>query len=67
MNNDLSTIPPLFASLRGQLELPGVILIPQTYPVGKAAETLELISALSDAEEWRNRLWHLPSLAKFAR
>jgi hypothetical protein len=53
--------------MRGRRELPGVILIPQTYPVRMAAETLELIWALSDAGEWRNRLWHLPSLAEFAR
>jgi len=67
VTHDLSTIPPLFASLRGQLELPGVILIPQTFPVRMAAEALELIWALSDAGEWGDRLWHLPSLAEFAR
>jgi hypothetical protein len=44
-----------------------VILIPQTFSVRMAAETLELIWALTGPEEWRNRLWHLPSLAEFAR
>jgi len=41
--------------MRGQFELPGVTLIPQTFPVRMAAETLEPIWAMSDAGEWRNR------------
>ena len=63
--HDISTVPPLFFHLRGRRELPGVLLTPQSYPVGKAVEQLHLIWVLTDAIEWQNRICYLPTLADF--
>jgi hypothetical protein len=41
-------------------ESAGVLLIPQSVPIGPAIEELLLIWAASDAEEWQNRLEWLP-------
>lgn len=65
VTHDISTIPPLFFRLREDRDLPGVLLIPQNYPIGKAVERLHLIWVLTDATEWRNRICYLPTLADF--
>ena len=38
----------------------GLILIPQTYPVGQAMEDLLLIAEVSTAEEWQAKMVFLP-------
>ena len=65
VTHDISTITPLFFRLREGRPLPGVILTPQSYPIGKAVERLHLIWVLTDATEWRNRICYLPTLADF--
>jgi len=65
VTHDVSTIPPLFFRLREGRQLPGVILTPQNYPLGKAVEQLRLIWVLTEAGEWRNRICYLPTLADF--
>jgi hypothetical protein len=35
VTHDISTIPPLFFRLREGRRLPGVILTPQNYPIGR--------------------------------
>ena len=65
VTHDVSTIPPLFASLRTQLESPGVILIPQTFALNSAIERLLDLWQLTTQEDWRNRLCYLPTLADF--
>jgi hypothetical protein len=65
VTHDISTVPPLFFRLRDVRELPGVILTPQSYPIGKAVERLHLIWVLTEAAEWRNRICYLPTLADF--
>jgi hypothetical protein len=65
VTHDISTIPPLFFRLREGRELPGVLLIPQNYPIGMAVERLHLIWILTEAREWRNRICYLPTLADF--
>jgi hypothetical protein len=41
---------------------PGVFLIPQDLPVGLAVDTLILVWAATDGNEWENRLCLIPSL-----
>jgi hypothetical protein len=65
ITHDISSIPPLFSRLREGSQLPGVILIPQSYALGKAVEQLHLIWVLTEAAEWRNRICYLPTLADF--
>jgi hypothetical protein len=42
------------------LPMAGLLLIPQTYPVGQAIEDLLLIAEVSTAEEWQGRVIFLP-------
>lgn len=42
------------------LPMPGVFVIPEELPVGKAVKELELIALLSDSDEWRDRVIFLP-------
>ena len=39
---------------------PGVFLMSQSLPIGKAIEELMLVWYCSEGEEWRNRLIWLP-------
>lgn len=43
VTHDISTIPLVFFRLREDRQLPGVIITPQSYPIGKAVERLHLI------------------------
>ncbi len=38
----------------------GLLLIPQTYPVGQAIEDLLLIAEVSTGDEWRGKIIFLP-------
>lgn len=48
------------AKLVGNLPMAGLIVIPQTYPIGKAIEELILIAEVSTAEEWQGQIVFLP-------
>ena len=65
VTHDISTIPPLCFRLREDRQLPGVLLTPQNYPIGKAVKRLHLIWVLTEAMEWPNRICYLPTLADF--
>ena len=65
VTHDIGTMPSLFARLRQDRQLPGVILTPQNFPLGKAVERLRLIWAVTEAIEWRSRICYLPTLADF--
>jgi len=54
-----------YASLRGEVELPGVILVPQTFPLRRTIERLDLFWQQFEAEDWKNRLCYLPSMGDF--
>jgi hypothetical protein len=66
VSHDVSTIPPLFFRLRGTRELPGVILIPQSFPIGQTIERLHMVWTVTESAEWPNRICYLPTLADFA-
>ena len=42
------------------LPMPGIFVIPEQMPVGRAVMELELIALLSDSDEWRDRVVFLP-------
>jgi hypothetical protein len=65
VTHDLTTIPPLYQSLRAKRELPGVFLYPQRKPITLAVEHLELVWQLTEADQWQNRLIYLPTLHDF--
>jgi hypothetical protein len=66
VSHDISTIPALFFRLRGTRELPGVILTPQSFPIGQTIEGLRMVWMLTESSEWVNRICYLPTLADFA-
>jgi Domain of unknown function (DUF5615) len=61
VSHDVRTMT-VYASFRLGAGLPmaGLLLIPQTYPIGQAIEDLLLIAEVSTAEEWQSRVIFLP-------
>lgn len=60
VSHDVSTMPAEFAAFRAERHSPGLFLLPQSVPVGRAIEDILLIWATSDAHEWRDRITWLP-------
>jgi hypothetical protein len=60
VSHDHRTMPKHFAELLNRETSPGVIIILQSTKVRVAIEALLLHWAASEAEEWRDRLIHLP-------
>jgi hypothetical protein len=65
VSHDVSTMPVEFARFRIQQTSPGVLLVPQRFPIHTAIEALVLIWELSTADEWQNRICYIPTLADF--
>jgi len=51
---------PIFYAFIGEHISPGLILISQGCPVGRAIEQLRICYHALDAEEFFNRIWYLP-------
>ena len=61
VSHDTRTMPRHFGSfLQIHGSSPGLILVPQFLPIGKAIEDLVLIWGASDAAEWENRILRIP-------
>jgi hypothetical protein len=61
VTHDLSTMPDHFADFISNNNFcPGVFLIPQDLPLGRAIEELVLIWETSEAEEWYGSIAHIP-------
>jgi hypothetical protein len=60
VSHDVRTMPNHFYRLLASQESAGLILIPQTYPVGLAINDLELVLVCSGPDEFRNRIIWLP-------
>ena len=61
VSHDFQTMPRHFSDfLQTRGYSPGVILVPQSLPIGEAIEELLLIWGASDAEEWENRILRIP-------
>lgn len=60
VSHDLKSMPGHFLTFLAGQSSPGVFLIAQDVPVAVSIDSLMLIWAVSDAEEWANRLTYLP-------
>lgn len=61
VSHDYRTMLRHFADfLHAHGSSPGLILVPQYLPIGRAIEELLLIWGASEAEEWRNRIVTIP-------
>lgn len=60
VTHDKKTMPGHFAEFILTAHSPGVLLIPQRYPIGPAIEGLYLLWSASEAEEWENQILRLP-------
>jgi len=60
VSHDQRTMPGHFAAFVASRNSPGIIIVSQETSLGVAIEELLLIWAVSQAEEWRNRLVWVP-------
>lgn len=60
VTHDKNTMPGHFAEFVARTTSPGVIVVPQSLPVGRVLEDLTLIWSASEAAEWTNRIAYLP-------
>lgn len=61
VTHDVHTMPRHFGDfLEGGRKSPGVFLASQRVPVSSIAESLVLIWAASDPDEWENRILEIP-------
>jgi hypothetical protein len=61
VSHDFQTMPRHFADLlQAHGSSPGLILLPQSMPIGEAIQELLLIWSASEAAEWENLIRTLP-------
>ena len=60
LNHDLRTMPQHFADFIQSNESPAVLVVSQKRSIALAVEDLLLIWALTEPEEWMNRIVCLP-------
>lgn len=65
VSHDLQTMPTHFRTFIAGRRSPGLIIVPQWFPIGQAVERMVLVWHLSGSEEHTNRALYLPTLAEF--
>lgn len=60
VSHDRRTLPGFFREFISTNTSPGLIVVSQRLPVGRAAELLHLLWAASEAEEYVNIIYDLP-------
>jgi hypothetical protein len=61
VTHDISTIPKYaYERVAAGLPMPGVIIVPKTYPIGLAIEELLTIIECSEQSEHENQVVHIP-------
>jgi hypothetical protein len=60
VSHDYETMPGHFFRFTAARESPGLVLIPQLWPIGRAIVELQIVWACAEAEEFRNRIVYLP-------
>jgi hypothetical protein len=60
VTHDRKTMPRQFAEFLATQSSAGVIIIPQKLPISQVVEELILIWAVTESEEWINRIFALP-------
>ena len=63
VSHDFDTMPRHFQDFTHWRDSPGLLLIPQHLPVGRAVECLILAWQASEPEEWKNRVCLIPSMS----
>jgi hypothetical protein len=61
VSHDLRTMPRHFGQFVSTARSPGVVIVPQHMPIAVAVEELLLIWSASEAAEWIDRLYVVPS------
>ena len=65
VSHDISTMPEAFSQYRQGGHSPGVLLVPQLWPLAETIEQLVMIWELCEANEWHDRICYLPTLLDF--
>ena len=65
VSHDISSMPAALAAYRRTGRSPGVLLVPQLWPLADTIEQLVVVWELSEASEWVDRICYLPTLADF--
>lgn len=60
VTHDRKTMPDHFREFISSRDSPGIIIVSQSLPIGRAAELLHLLWAASEPEEYRNIIYDLP-------
>lgn len=60
VTHDQKTMPTHFGEFIITHTSPGVLVVPQHFPISSAIEELILIWSVTEAEEWVNRICYLP-------
>ena len=59
-SHHFETMPGHFYRFLESRESPGIVLIPQLYPLGEAVEELRIAWVCQESEEFKNRIIYLP-------
>jgi hypothetical protein len=60
VTHDSKTMPRHFADFVSNARSAGVVVVPQSLPVSRAADDLILIASATNSEEWIDRIMFLP-------
>ena len=61
LTHDVQTMPAFaIARVRNGQAMPGLLVVPQRIPIGRAIEELTMAVLCSDQSEWRDRVIYLP-------
>ena len=61
LTHDASTMPAhAYARIRTGLPVPGLFIVPQSLPIGRAVDDILLIAELSLPGEWHDQVRYLP-------
>jgi hypothetical protein len=65
VTHDRRTMPQHFRDrLNAGKSSPGVFIVSQFSPIGPVLDSIVMVWATSDGAEWRDQIFHLPSLSK---
>ena len=67
ITHDRRTMPEHFRNRIAEgKSSPGVFMVSQFAPIGPILDSIVMVWAASDASEWRDQIFHLPSLSRHA-
>ena len=61
LSHDVNTMPAAaYTRIESGMPMPGLLMVRQTDPIASVVDSLLLIWAASEAEEWNGQVWFLP-------